>query len=114
MGAILDSYEYKSYQVNYIEGPWDGYYTVTTLGGYDNLADKTMTVLESEREAEQFIDDVKRNEYRGFRRWYIDNPTMGHWEVEGCDEEFETDLDAARYIDTILPAPEAITSKGAI
>ena len=107
---ILDSYEYKGYCVNYIEGSWDGYYTVTTPDSYDNLADRTMTVLESEKEAEQFIDVIKANEYRGFRRWYIDNPTMGHWEVEGCDEEFETDLGAARYIDTILDTLEMIRS----
>ena len=106
----MDSYEYKGYQVNYIEGSWDGYYTVTTHGGYDNLADRTMTVLESEKEAEQFIDVIKANEYRGFRCWYIDNPTIGHWEVEGCDEEFETDLDAARYIDTILDTLKMIQS----
>ena len=110
MGAILDSYEYKGYQVNYIEGPWDGYYTVTTPDSDDNLADRTMTVLESEKEAEQFIDVIKANEYRGFRCWYIDNPTIGHWEVEGCDEEFETDLDAARYIDTILDTLKMIQS----
>jgi hypothetical protein len=52
----MSEYIYKGYQVNYIEGPWDGYYTVTTPGGGDNLADETMTVLESEEEAEQFID----------------------------------------------------------
>ena len=53
-------------------------------------------------------------EYKGFKILYIDNPTNGHWEVEGCDEEFDSDLAAARYIDTILPAPEAITSKAPI
>ena len=106
----MDSYEYNGYRVNYIEGPWDGYYTVTTPDGSDNLADRTMTVLESEKEAEQFIDVIKENEYRGFRRWYIDSPTIGHWEVEGCDEEFDSDLAAARYIDTILDTLEMITS----
>jgi hypothetical protein len=99
---LMENYEYKGLMVRYIEGPWDGYYTVTPLDSYDNLSDKTMTVLESEEEAEQFIDSIKENEYRGFRLWYIDNPTMGHWEVEGCDEEFETDTDAAKYVDTIL------------
>ena len=52
----MSEYKYKGYQVNYVEGPWDGYYTVTTVGGYDNLADDSMTVLESEEDAERFID----------------------------------------------------------
>ena len=52
----MSEYIYKGYQVNYVEGPWDGYYTVTTPGGYDNLADESMTVLESEEDAEKFID----------------------------------------------------------
>ena len=69
-----------------------------------------MTVLESEKEAEQFIDVIKENEYRGFRLWYVDNPTMGHWEVDGCDKEFETDADAAKYVDTILEALDMIQS----
>jgi hypothetical protein len=52
----MSEYKYKGYQVNYVEGPWDGYYTVTTPDGYDNLADESMTVLESEEDAEKFID----------------------------------------------------------
>ena len=106
----MEDYEYKGLMVRYIEGPWDGYYAVTPLDSYDNLSDKTMTVLESQEEAEQFIDSIKENEYRGFRLWYIDSPTMGHWEVEGCDEEFDSDLAAARYIDTNLDTLEMIRS----
>ena len=49
-------------------------------------------------------------EYKGFKILYIDNPTIGHWEVEGCDEEFDSDLAAARYIDTNLDTLEMIRS----
>ena len=48
--------------------------------------------------------------YRGFEIKYIDNPTIGHWEVEGCDEkEFDSDLAAERHVDTIIYTLEMIT-----
>ena len=49
-------------------------------------------------------------EYKGFEITYIDNPTIGHWEVSGSEEEFDSDLAAARYIDTIHETLEMITS----
>ena len=49
-------------------------------------------------------------EYKGFEITYIDNPTIGHWKVEGSEKEFDSDLAAARHIDTIFEVLEMITS----
>ena len=50
-------------------------------------------------------------EYKGFEITYIDNPTIGHWEVSGSEEEFESDLDAMSYIDNMHLTLEAITEE---
>ena len=47
--------------------------------------------------------------YKGFEITYIDNPTIGHWEVSGSEEEFESDLDAEAYVDGIHETLKTIT-----
>ena len=45
--------------------------------------------------------------YRGFEIKYMDLPTMGHWECDG--KEFDSDLAAERYVDTIHDTLKTIT-----
>lgn len=42
-------------------------------------------------------------EHKGYTVNYIDEPMMGHWEIDGIvGLEFETDDDAVEYIDRLL------------